>query len=119
MKKKPPIPSHVLQYLDDQRRQQRAFNSLAVIKGNLRDTTQTAIHALDQLHQRGTQLDDTEIMGEELVHTSRIFLMEMRPWWKRLLCCDCLPHWWFDSCKRPKTKVDVDEAPEFEIQFLE
>lgn len=115
-KKSPPskIPSHVLQYMDEQRREQRAFNSLAVIKGNLRDTTKTALHALDQLHQRGTQLNMTEEMGDELAHTSRIFLLEMRPWWKRLLYCDCLPRWWFDCKKKQEEKIS-----EFEIHFLE
>lgn len=122
MNKKPPqIPSHVLQYMDEQRREQRAFNSLALVKGNLRDTTKTALNALDKLHQRGVQLNMAEDLGEELVHSSNIFLLEARPWWKRILFCQCLPDWWFDACKRNKRKKNEEEkpTPKYEINFVE
>lgn len=120
MNKKPPrIPSHVLQYMEEQRREQQMFNSIALVKGNLRDTTQTALHALDQLHQRSVQLDMTEELGEDLVHTSHLFLLETRPWWKRILYCQCLPAWWFDACKRRKKKEDGKKSPKYEINFVE
>lgn len=84
---------------------QRSFNSLAVVQSNLRQTTASALSALEKIAQRGEKLEDIEKDGSLLEETSRVFASRTMPWWKRLFQCHCLPRWWF---KKQKTEEESD-----------
>ena len=90
------IPPEVQEFFVQQQRDQRFFETTALAKKNLRQTTATALGVLDKLHQRGVQLETTQEVAETLETSSRVFLLQMpRPLWKRLMFCECLPQWWF------------------------
>ena len=69
------IPPEVANYFDQQKREQKTFIDTALVKKNLRQTTVTAINVLDQLVQRGTQLNVAVEQADELNQSSHLFLL--------------------------------------------
>jgi hypothetical protein len=92
------IPPEVQKFFDDQRRHQRFYEQAAQTQKTLRQTTSTLGDAFGRLVQRGMVVSETEAVSEELLQSSRAFLITTEPWWKYWLCCRCLPPWWFEAC---------------------
>lgn len=87
------LPPEIARFFEQQKREQRFFETSALVKKNVRQTTMAAIGVLDKLHQRGTQLETTEEMATALESSSREFLKESTPGWRRGFL-SCIPAWW-------------------------
>lgn len=79
----------------NQQREQRNHVHVAMAGKNVRETKTLALQFFDKLQMRGQTLDATEATAVSLEQSSKLFLLEARPWWKRLLYCQCIPKWWF------------------------
>jgi hypothetical protein len=87
------LPPEIEHFFNQQKREQRFFETTALVKKNVRQTTIAAIGVLDRLHQRGTQIEATEEMAATLETSSREFLKESTPWWRKGFL-SCIPAWW-------------------------
>ena len=68
------------------------------IKRNLDSTLHTVHRSLIHLSYRGAQIDQIEVISDQLLASSDLFVMRVVPWhvwlWRRLCIC---PTWWFQT----------------------
>ncbi len=84
------IPREVEHFFAEQRKEQQQYVAVGRINGTLRETTRIAIHALDQVAQRGLAMSECEERAIDLERSSSLFLIQVTPWWRR-----CWPQWWW------------------------
>jgi hypothetical protein len=84
------FPPEMVRFLEDEQKKQQQYVIVGRIQGNVRETTRIAIHALDQMAQRGVAMNESEARAAELVHSSSLFVLQVTPWWRRC--------WWCPRC---------------------
>lgn len=90
------LPPDVARFFDEQKKEQQFFEKSALAQKNLRMTTITMYDAMDKLAQRGVAVQIVEDASDELLQSSREFLIKTEPWWK------CCPSWWCTPRRKPK-----------------
>lgn len=75
---------------DASRREQGQYVMVGHINANVRETTRVAIRVLDQLAHRGVAMAECEDRAHTLEQSSRQFVVQVTPWWRR-----CLPQLWW------------------------
>ena len=83
------LPPAVEAYFEQQRSIQQTNNNLALIERNLVDTTKTLQHSMVQLLDRQVDIDATEDASTLLLESSKAFVTETLPWYKRICFCSC------------------------------
>lgn len=92
-----PLLPAVQRLFDDSRREQQHFVQTAEIKRNLRQTTETALHVLSVLAERGETLDQQMehsriVMDSSAAMAKQVeYLRGPTGWRAWLSCCFCAP----------------------------
>ncbi len=84
------FPPAVVAFFDAERHKQQQHVTVGRINGNLRETKRYALAVLDRLADRGVAMDECAARADELVCSSREFVVAVTPWWRR-----CVPGWWW------------------------
>lgn len=102
--KRPKVPAHQraleeesIRFINERnRREQGKFIQLAVIDKTLKDTVALMHHNMEVVVERGECVDVLVKRSEDLSESSKTFLLDILPWYKR---------WWFTlwSCCCRKT----------------
>jgi hypothetical protein len=84
------LPQEVENFFNEQRREQKNLNTLALVNANLRDTVITMQSVVEKTNRRGTDLEMIEQESELLVESSKTFLKQTKycNWW----WCWCCRH---------------------------
>jgi hypothetical protein len=108
------FPPEMNAFLNKERKQQTNFVMLAQAKQNVNQTTKRAISVMDNLINRGEQINKLEQQSDELLYSSNVFRLKTTPWWKRILNCECFPQWW---CQ--KFNDNDNDNDNWRIDFVE
>lgn len=84
------IPPEVDAYFAAQRKQQQQYVTTARIGKTLGETTRVALQVMDKIALRGVAMSESVVLAEDLQESSRTFVVQVLPWWRR-----CLPRWWW------------------------
>ncbi len=71
----------------------RQHVTTARIHGNIKETTRVALQVMDKIASRGLAMSEAEVLADELQESSRTFVVQVTPWWRRRP--PCWPRWWW------------------------
>ncbi len=108
--KRPAVPAHQraleeesIRFINERnKREQGKFVQLAVIDRTLKDTVALMRHNVEIVVERGMHVDILVQKSEELTESSKMFLLDILPWYKR---------WWLTLwgrccfCQNPKNRA--------------
>lgn len=63
------------------------------IQKNIHETIYAMHGVMGKIIQRGIQLDELEENSEHLLESSKTFIRQIVPWYRRIFFC--CPSWWF------------------------
>jgi hypothetical protein len=84
------------------------------IQSNIHETIYMMHGVMGKIIQRGYQLNELEENSEHLLESSKTFIRQTLPWYRRLFLFFC-PSWWFQKKHQKDEEYTVSPWVEVEV----